>query len=218
MNDALIRLEKAGAAYGSRRVLTGVDLAACRGDFLLLTGPNGGGKTTLLRLIAGLLRPSEGQVLRAAGAVVGYLPQYRRIDRQFPVTVAEVVQSGLHARKPLLRPFGKQDGERVSQLLEEAGLASLARRPIEALSGGQWQRVLLARALASEPDLLLLDEPDTHLDAAGRELLEQVVERYRARAAVVLVTHDSETVARAKDVILWGVEGGRARLLAPEMP
>lgn len=212
MNDVLLQMENVGLAYGPRRVLTGVNLSVTRGDLLLLAGPNGGGKTTLLRLMAGLLRPSEGRVAKSSGVVTGYLPQYRRIDRRFPITVAEVVRSGLHCRKSLFRPFGKADGVAVRNLLDEMELAPLADRPIEALSGGQWQRVLLARALAGNPDILLLDEPDTHLDAENRERLYTIVEQRRTTSAVVLVSHDLTAATRLKNAVIWAVEGGCARL------
>lgn len=189
----LLQLQNVGMRFEEKQVLHGIDLTINAGDFWVFVGPNGGGKTTLLRLLAGLLQPTEGVIYRDKTLRIGYLPQYRRIDRQFPLTVAEILLSGLHNRKRFWQRFQRSDRERVAELLEEFELTELSNRPIKALSGGQWQRVLLARAFASAPDLLLMDEPDTHLDAHNRHFLYNRLQNLPPNVATVLVSHDAVT-------------------------
>lgn len=190
--STLLSLRNVTAAYTDRIVLNAFSLDVHRGDCLHITGENGSGKTTLLRLMAGLLQPVSGTVWRAPGCVLGYLPQYRRIDREFPLTVADVVLSGLHQRKSLLGGFKTAHREHAAEMMERMQIADLSRRPINELSGGQWQRTLLARALACNPDLLLLDEPDTHLDQGGKEFLRELLEREAEQRTLVMVSHDAQ--------------------------
>lgn len=200
----LLTLTDVHLDYGTRKVLRGVTASIRSDDYIVLTGPNGGGKTTLLRLMAGLLKPTAGNVERAAGLRIGYLPQYRRIDRQFPITVRQVVHSGLLSRHRLLARPRREDREYLDETMKKLRLAALVDRPIATLSGGQWQRVLLARALVGRPDLLLLDEPDTHLDRAGRDFLYALLEKERTHCAIVLVSHD----ASLRAPIFWEVKDG----------
>lgn len=186
----MLTLQHVTVGYDRRTVLRDVNLHIAAGDCLRIGGSNGGGKTTLLRLLAGLMSPQSGKVLRSQPCVTGYLPQYRRIDREFPLTVEQVVRSGLHCRKSLLRPFGRDDRRRVRELLERFGIADLSDRSIRELSGGQWQRALLARAMVGNPDLLLLDEPDTHLDEAGKTFLRHLLEVEAGQRTIVLVSHE----------------------------
>lgn len=186
----LLRLSHIVAGFDGKVVLEDVNLSLVPNEFLVLTGANGGGKTTLLRVIAGLLAPMRGERWVREGLTIGYLPQYRSIDRQFPITVGQVVLSGLQNRKSLWGRFSKEHKERCKDVLRRFDLEHLYGRPIDALSGGQWQRVLLARAIVSQPDVLLLDEPDTHLDRRGKSFLYDLIERERKTSAVVLVSHD----------------------------
>lgn len=195
MNDrSLITLRDVSLAYGRRRVITGFSATVEPDDFIVVTGLNGSGKTTLLRLLAGLSRPAEGEVTRREGLVVGYLPQRRDIDRSFPVTVSQVVLSGLHCRKPWWKPFTSEHRRQAADTLAAFGLSALAGRSVDRLSGGQWQRTLLARALVSRPHLLLLDEPDTHLDAASRDDLCRYLAEWSRRCAVVVVSHNADAL------------------------
>lgn len=203
----LISLTDVHMAYGRREVLHGVTAHVGADDYIVLTGPNGGGKTTLLRLMAGLLKPTAGSVVRRPGLRIGYLPQYRRIDRQFPITVRQVVHSGLLSRHALPARPRQEYLEYLDETVEKLHLAALADRPIAMLSGGQWQRVLLARALVGRPDLLLLDEPDTHLDRAGRDFLYALLEAERSHCAIVLVSHDASIQAPT----FWEVKDGRLK-------
>jgi len=157
---------------------------------LVLRGRNGGGKTTLLKVLAGLLAPMQGEVWRREGLAVGYLPQYRTIDREFPLTVFDTVRSGLQCTLKWWQHYNKHHYELTQTTLRALGIEALAGCLIRNLSGGQWQRTLLARALVSQPQLLLLDEPDTHLDNASKRELYTTLLREHTRRSIVLVSHD----------------------------
>ena len=175
-------------------VLREIDLAVDAGEFVALAGPNGGGKTTLLRLALGLERPMAGHV-RLFGepadrfrdrATLGYLAQRTQLGVQAPVTVREVVAAGRTARKPFGR-FGRADDEAVEHAIERVGLGALAARPLTRLSGGQQQRAFIAKALAADPQLLALDEPTTGVDVAAQEALAALLERLHRELGVTIV-------------------------------
>lgn len=213
MNNSLLNIHNVCLSYGERHVLCHIEAAIGPEDCIVLAGPNGGGKTTLLRLIAGLLRPTVGTIERRRGTVVGYLPQYRHIDRQFPTTVADIVRSGLACRKRIWQRFSAAHRERVGETLRLFQLSDLASRPISDLSGGQWQRTLLARAWVSQPELLLLDEPETHLDAPARSHLYQLLAARSHHGAMVVVSHDLDHFPDIPGKRLWWVEDGCVREL-----
>jgi zinc transport system ATP-binding protein len=183
-------------AYNGTEVLCGVNLVIEPRDFVCIVGPNGGGKSTLLKLMLGLLQPGRGQV-RVLGAEprhvltrVGYMPQHALLDPQFPVTVLDVVLMGrLRAGRPLAF-YSREDRARCEQALAEVRLADLRKRSFAELSGGQRQRALIARALAGNPELLLLDEPTTNLDLETEVSLRDLLARLNERMTVVTVTHD----------------------------
>lgn len=203
---SLLKINNVCLSYGERHVLCHINEQINSRDFVVLTGPNGGGKTTLLRLIAGLLRPTCGKIERQKHVVMGYLPQYRHIDRQFPTTVFDIVLSGLACRKHLWQRFTAVHRERVEQELATFQLSDLAHRPISDLSGGQWQRTLLARAFVSAPDLLLLDEPETHLDEASRTELYALLSAQSQKRAIVVVSHDEHLFPHIANRRIWHVE------------
>jgi zinc transport system ATP-binding protein len=157
---------------------------------VLIYAPPGVGKTTLLRLMGGLLQPGAGVIRRKPHLTVGYLPQIGKVDRNFPITAEEVVLSGLQNKKTLWQKYDAACYELVKSVMSELEVQEVAQRRIEFLSGGQWQRVLLARALVSQPDLLLLDEPDTHLDEASKALLYKMLHQRAKETATVVVSHD----------------------------
>ena len=190
MTPPLIRLTDVSAGYGGRSVLNHCSLEVHEREMLVLRGRNGGGKTTLLKVLAGLLAPMQGEVWRREGLTVGYLPQYRTIDREFPLTVFDTVRSGLQCTLNWRQHYNKHHCELTQTTLRALGLEALAGCPIRNLSGGQWQRTLLARALVSQPQLLLLDEPDTHLDNASKRELYTTLLREHTRRTIVLVSHD----------------------------
>lgn len=199
--DYVIEIEGLSFAYPLTPVLENVTFSIARGDFVCMVGPNGGGKTTLLRLMLGLLAPTRGTV-RVFGRPpvevrrrVGYMPQHTQLDPQFPVRVSDVVLMGrLGGRR--CGPFSRADRARAAAALHEVGLADYAKRPLPALSGGQRQRVLIARALACEPELLLLDEPTANLDPLVQDEMTDLLQELHQRLTIVLVSHDVGFVAR----------------------
>lgn len=196
----LISLRDVGLRHGVRQVLSGVDLDICRGDFMAITGPNGGGKTSLLRIILGLMKPSDGSVEyfcadgSAAGRLeVGYLPQKKAIDSHFPLTVAEVVASGLLGRKGMSRAEVRA---RTAATLCTIEMERYASQPIGRLSGGQVQRSLLGRALISESPLLILDEPLSYVDKHFEHRIYDILREQKASGTtVVLVSHEMTAIA-----------------------
>lgn len=196
--DLLIRTEKLTLVRGGYPVVDRLDLQVSRRECLAVLGHNGSGKTTLLRLLLGLLRPTSGRVryFRDGREVrrlnMGYLPQQSRLDPRFPITVGEVAASGLLSRRSLFRRITPAQRRRIGQLLDGAGLLSLAGRPIGHLSGGELQRVLLVRALAADPEVLLLDEPGTYMDAASQDFLRRLLLAEAQRRAVIVVTHNPQ--------------------------
>lgn len=205
-------------AYGGSPVFTGANAIVTPGSFVSIVGPNGGGKTTLLRLILGLLRPDRGEV-RLFGTSpargrrkVGYMPQHAYVDPQFPVTVMDVVLMGRLGQNGfgpgrLLGPFRAEDRRQALAALAETEAADLKDRSFSALSGGQRQRVLIARALACAPDLLLLDEPTASLDPDIQDDLFELLHRLNERMTVVLVSHDVSVVSRHVGKILCVTRG-----------
>ncbi len=193
---AVIDVDHVGFAYDGTPVLEDVSLRVAERDFVCIIGPNGGGKTTLLKIILGLLLPQSGSVRvfgetpRAACRRIGYMPQRSQLDPQFPVTVREVVLMGRLRGLSPFGPFGRADRALALDALREVNLADLANRPFAALSGGQRQRVLIARALACRPDVLLLDEPTANLDPLGQDDLHDLLLRLNERLTIAIVSHD----------------------------
>lgn len=205
-STAILHINDVCLSYGERHVLCYINENVKKNDFIVLTGPNGGGKTTLLRLIAGLISPTCGEIVRTPGLRIGYLPQYRHIDRQFPARVSDIVMSGLSNRKRLFSRFTKEMKTKTEEMLHLFHLEELATRPIAELSGGQWQRTLLARAFVSEPDLLLLDEPETHLDEDSRTELYALLQSWNSDRAIVVVSHDEHRFPQFSNRRIWHVE------------
>ena len=204
----VVSIENLKFAYNGQVVLTDVDLRIREREFVSIVGPNGGGKSTLLKLILGLLHPQQGRVRvfgsrpEKARPRVGYLPQHAHHDPQFPTTVIEVVMMGRLGGRVSLGPFGKADKQQAGDVLEKVGLRELASRSFSAISGGQRQRVLIARALAAEPDLLLLDEPTAHVDVAAVNEFYNLMERLNDKITIVTVSHDVGFVSdRVKSVV-----------------
>ena len=182
-----LRLTNAVIKYGDVPAVDGVSLSVRAGEFVFITGANGSGKSTLTKGIAGLLALSSGT--RTLTGKLGYVPQFEEADRNFPATVSEIVITGTQGRGGLF--YTRSDKRRAFQAMDSLGISDLAGRGIDMLSGGQMRRVLLARALCGEPELLLLDEPCAGLDAESHELLFSVLkDSVAAGCAVVMVTHD----------------------------
>ena len=194
---AAIEFDRVTVGYGDKPALTDVSLTVAPGSLLAVIGPNGAGKSTLLKLVAGVLQPWSGSVTVLGGRPgsqarrIAYLPQAEVVDWDFPVTVGEVVMMGRYGRLGFGRSPAAEDREAVDRALSMVGMADAADGQIGALSGGQRRRVFLARALATEPDLYLLDEPVTGVDARTQEDLMDVLEgEARAGKTIVATTHD----------------------------
>jgi len=219
----LVRL--AAAAVGYRRpLLEGIDLEVSPGDFLAVVGPNGGGKTTLLRTLLGSLPPLAGRREAAPSLRVGYVPQREAVDPLWPLSAGDVVLMGRVRRAGPGRPLGQADRAQARLALERVGLADLWGRSFRNLSGGQRQRTLIARALAAEPDLLALDEPTSGMDpAAELAAMDLLRDLHRGGLSVVMVSHRLEAVANYaarlafadQEQRLWRV-GTLAEMLRPE--
>jgi zinc transport system ATP-binding protein len=196
-----VHFDRVDFSIGGVRVLQNVRFSVHRGEFLYMIGPNGGGKTTILKLILGLLTPESGNIRVLGGTPsqasprVGYLPQYQHFDPKFPVTVMDVVLMG-RLRGAVKPVFSRDDRAAGAEALEALGLGDLAGRPYYALSGGQRQRVLIARALVNAPELLLLDEPTSGVDVHIEEILFDLLEHLNRTMTIILVTHDFGVVPR----------------------
>lgn len=193
--DPVISIRGLNFSYNGAPILEDVNLDIMARDSLCIVGPNGGGKTTLLKLILGLLKPSSGEIMvlgqrpEEGRLAIGYVPQYARYDPQFPVTVLDVVLMGRLDRH-FGGPYSKADKKAALEALAEMDLAAISHRLFAEISGGQRQRVLIARALAASGELLILDEPTANIDAASESHLFEVLERLNQRMTVMLVTHD----------------------------
>lgn len=189
----LIELSGVAMERPGRMVLSDVNLRINQGDFLAVTGPNGGGKTTLLRIILRLLAPTAGTVTYSPQLTsVGYLPQKNRIDAMFPISVTDVIASGLLTVKDI---SAAERRSRVAETLELVELTSHARHAIGEISGGQLQRALLGRAIISRPDLLVMDEPLNFIDKHFEERTYQILQRMAERSTIVLVSHEITEIA-----------------------
>jgi zinc transport system ATP-binding protein len=222
----LVEIEGVHLARRGVAILEDVSLTVREDDYLALLGPNGGGKTMLLRVMLGLVRPDRGRVRVLGGPPekahgrVGYVPQHVRFDLDFPIRVLDVVQMGRLARRGPLRRFRAEDRDASLAALERVEMAELAQRPIGALSGGQRQRVLIARALAMEPRILLMDEPMASLDERMGRSLWELLETLSHQMALVLVSHDIGAISRyVRSVACLNVRlhGHPARELSPEV-
>lgn len=196
MAEPIIQIEHLSAGYDEKQVLHDVNLTVYADDYLGIIGPNGGGKTTLMRLILGLKEPSNGVIRyfkdgkEVKDITMGYLPQYNTLDRQFPISVYEVVLSGLSKGKGLFSRYTKAQHQQVSDTLERLQLDDMKDNPIGTLSGGQLQRVLLARAIVSRPDVVILDEPNTYIDQRFQKQMYEMLEQINHECAIIIVSHD----------------------------
>ena len=200
LRNKIIEVADVSLRYERLPVLTDIDLTDFKDDFLVITGPNGGGKTSLLRIILGLQLPSRGAVhfyregQLAHNLNIGYLPQKNVIDSRFPITVSEVVFSGLSGSKKIFSRFTEKEQEQVEKMLLLMGLAELRDRPIGQLSGGQLQRTLLGRALVSDPEILILDEPSSYVDKAFETRMYDLLGEVAKKATILLVSHELSRV------------------------
>ncbi len=195
-------MENLSFAYEAVPVVQDANFTINAGEFACIVGPNGGGKTTLLKLLLGLIQPGKGSV-RLFGQPpsvsrnrVGYLPQHAKLDPRFPASVLDVALMGRVGRGRLIGPYSSEDRRLACDALREVDMLDCGRQSFGELSGGQRQRVLIARALASRPELLLFDEPTAHLDVRIQDELYELLAKLNHRITVVVVSHDIGFVTR----------------------
>ena len=203
-----LRLRDINAGYNGRIQLRDVSIDIDDRDFVGIVGPNCGGKTTLLRVILGLLPPYSGTIEylrngeRADSLSVGYLPQTRDIDTDFPISVGDIVASGMNSPRRLFGGYSKEQRRMAEETMRTIGIDDMKHRPVKALSGGELQRVLFARALVSRPEVLVLDEPDNFVDDDFETFMYDTIRSVNKDAAVIMVSHDTDFVTtNAKKII-----------------
>ena len=194
MNETILEIKNLNVGYQNQTVLKNVNLNVYTNDFLGIIGPNGGGKTTLIKSILGLVKPFSGEIKFLYPAIrkqIGYMPQINHIDKKFPIQVDEVIESGINSDQK----FNKNKREyAVNQIIYEIGISDIAYKPIGELSGGQLQKVLLARAMINHPKLLILDEPSSYVDKSFEYHFYELLEDISETTAIILVSHDIGTM------------------------
>lgn len=201
MIDKIVEIKNISVGYHTNQpIFRDVCLDVYKNDFLGIIGPNGGGKTTLLKTILGLIKPMEGSVSyfkngeKTEHLNIGYLPQMNQIDKKFPISVFDVILSGLTAQKKIFNYYSREQKQQAKHVAERMGLSHLMNRPIGNLSGGQLQRTLLGRAIVDNPDLLILDEPNSYVDKKFETDFYKILAEINQNTAIILVSHDVGTV------------------------
>ena len=199
--QSVIEFHQVDFAYGRDRVLENVSLSIPAGDFVAMVGPNGGGKTTMLKLMLGLLQPNRGSVTllgrspEQGRVVVGYTPQYLHVDMQFPISVLDIVLMG-RMKRGCRWWCSKSDRRAAHDALAVMRLADKADTPFRLLSGGQRQRVLIARAICGDPEILLLDEPTNNIDPSAEAIMYDILQELNRRLTIIIVSHDLGVVSK----------------------
>ncbi len=193
MSSFLLKAENIGLHINQRQILDNISLSICVGEILTLIGPNGSGKTTLVRVLLGLLKADQGELQKKSGLVVGYVPQKLHIDAVLPMTVKRFLQMGI-----------KAELSEIETCAGQLGIHALLEQPLQSVSGGEFQRILLSRALLRKPDLLVLDEPAQGVDINGQQQLYQLISSIRDETGcgVIMVSHDLHLVMAATDQVL----------------
>ena len=191
---SLFEMYSLSASYGTNVVLQDVNFKVNESDFIGVIGPNGGGKTTLLKVILGLIKPSAGKIVFNSDLVddnsIGYLPQIATGDINYPVDVTDVVLSGMMIRKKIITRMSSADRKKAREVIDELGLSGMERSSLNELSGGQLQRVFLGRAIIGNPKLLLLDEPGNFVDSTFESDFYEKLKELNKRMAILMVSHD----------------------------
>lgn len=209
MNNIALEIKGLKVVFGMHTALSDVNLSIEESSFVSIVGPNGGGKSTLLRTIAGLINPTEGEVCAFGSApsdmkpgVATYVPQVKTLDRSFPARAIELVASGINGK--WVGILNKKDKALCMETMEKVGASHLAERPLSKLSGGELQRIYLAKSIIRQPKLLLLDEPATGIDMLGEKDINHLIDEYKrdSKATIIMVTHDWEAAFHHADKVL----------------
>lgn len=203
-----VEIENLTVYYQNVCALSNINLTIKDKEFIGIIGPNGGGKTTLLKSILGLVRPDSGKIRiynkspSKAHGLIGYVPQFSKFNRDFPISVMEVVLMGrLSSRVPVFHHYTSEDKSIVESIMKKLGIYELCNRQIGQLSGGQLQRTLIARALAVQPQILLLDEPTASLDASSKSDIYEILKQLNQEMTIILVTHDMGAISSYIDTL-----------------
>ncbi len=203
-----ISLFQLSFSYDSIEILKNISLSIPQGKFVGIIGPNGGGKTTLLKLIMGFFKPTKGTISIfketpiKSRTKIGYVPQSYRFDKDFPITVEELVLLGALSKTSIFGTHPKTIKEKAHDLLKEFDLIDHMKKPFGALSGGMAQKALLARALLNDPDILLLDEATANIDPLSTTVILEKLEKLKSKKTILLITHDLKTVVEKVDLVL----------------
>ena len=191
--EPLISLQNVAVERGARALVRNIDLSISRGEIVTLIGPNGSGKSTTAKVVTGVLKPTGGRLTRQPGLTIGYVPQKLSIDWTLPLTVER-----------LMSLTGRHASDEITAALEAVGMAHIRRAAVQELSGGEFQRVLFARAMIRKPDLMVLDEPVQGVDFAGEVALYQLIReiRDRTRCGILMISHDLHVVMAETDTVL----------------
>ncbi len=209
MQDCSIEIKDVSVKFGSYTALDRLNVEIAASSFVSIVGPNGGGKSTLLKLMLGLIEPGEGEVrlfgrrpMALDPALLGYVPQIKTLDRSFPARAFELVATGVLGKWPHIMDKGTK--KRSLEALDSVGALHIARRPLSKLSGGELQRVYLARCLVKKPQLLILDEPSTGIDLKGEKDISHIIDEFHTgtKATIIMVTHDWESAYHHSDRVL----------------
>ena len=209
MDEIVISAKQLEILFGTHTALRNINFDIPSGDFVSIVGPNGGGKSTLLKSLLGLLPISSGEIKiygqrpqNLEKGIISYVPQVKTLDRSFPALSIELAASGIHARWPAL--LDKNDKKLAFEALEKVGAQHLAKRPLNKLSGGELQRIYLAKAIIRKPKILLLDEPATGIDLVGEKDINHLIDEYKSESnvTIMMVTHDWEAAYHHADKVL----------------
>lgn len=210
MKTIKIEMKDISVRYGPIQALKKLNFTINTGDYIGIIGPNGGGKSTLMKVILGLIKASEGEITycdtsyKKTKISMGYVPQISDVNRMFPITVEEVVLSG--RLKKEIRPFFKysaEDRRIVDEVLETVGLKELKKRQINELSGGEFQKMIIARALSLEPDILLLDEPTAMVDVMSQRQIFSLIKKLSEKMTIILITHHVQMVSKQVKKLIY---------------
>ena len=206
-SEEVVSIKDVWVHYNGIPILEGVSLSVAKGGFLGIIGPNGGGKTTLLKVILGLVSPSHGKVYvlgrspEKSRQHIGYVPQHNLFDRDFPINVRDTVLMGCNGTRGLIKRYSREDNERTQEVLETVGMLPYQYHQIGKLSGGEQQRVFIARALVSQPRILLLDEPTASVDSAMQTDFYELLVNLKQEMTIIMVSHDISAVSIYVDKI-----------------